>query len=95
MSYLSYYNWWVWPTKASYAWNIVIGADLLWKEEVSDLPGKNGGALSLVLRDLPHHFCCSHPRFASTNGPRTYQARLIVPAQDLTYTAVGHLQLQQ
>lgn len=80
-----------WRTERSYTGYIVIGTDSLSQQSVSDLPGENWWTLSLVLSDLSHHLWCGNPGFTPSYGPRTYRACLIVPAQDLTHTAIRHL----
>lgn len=70
---------------------VVIGAHSICQQSVSDLPGENGWTLSFVLSNFTHNLWCGHPGFTPSNGPRTYGACLIVPAQNLTHTAVRHL----
>ena len=74
--------------RRSYTWYIVVGADSLCKQSVSNLPGKNGWTLSLVLSDLSHNLWSGHPGFTPSYGPRTDGTCLVVPAQDLTHTAI-------
>lgn len=77
--------------RRSYTWYVVVGADSLSQQSVSNLPGKNGWTLSLVLSDLSHNLWSGHPGFTPSYGPRTDGTRLVVPAQDLTHTAIRHL----
>lgn len=81
--------------EGSYTGDVVIGADALRQQPVSDLPGKDGRTLSLVLGNLSNHLWGGHPGFTPSNGPGTDGSGLIVSAQDLTHTAIGHLQAHE
>lgn len=70
---------------------VVVRTDPLGQQPVSDFPGEDGRALPLVLGYLADHFWSCHSGFAATNGPGPDGAGLVIPAQNLTHTAVGHL----
>ena len=67
-----------WVRLETYTWDIVSVTDSLREESVPDLPGEDAGALSLVLRDLPHHAGGRHPRLGPTDGPGLDRAGLVV-----------------
>lgn len=70
---------------------VVVRADALGEQSVPDFPGENGRALPLKLGDFADHLRCGHSRFTSSNRAWSNRACLVVPAQDLTHTSVGHL----
>lgn len=57
----------------------VIVTDTLSQEPVSDLPGKHGGVLPLVVANLLHHLGGGHLGLGATNHPRPDAASLVVP----------------
>ena len=59
--------------------DVVVVADALGEEPVSDLPREDGGALALVLRDLVHDARGRHPGLRATDGTGLYRARLVIP----------------
>ena len=80
-----------WHEAATHAGYVVVSADALSQQSVSDLPGEDGRTLPLVGGDLPHHCLRGYSRFTPPYGPGPDGARLVVAAQDLTHTAVWHL----
>lgn len=57
----------------------VIVTDALSQEPVSDLPGKHGGVLPLVVANLLHHLGGGHLGLGATYHPRPDAASLVVP----------------
>lgn len=63
----------------THAGDVVIGTDALGEQPVPNLPGEDGGTLSLVLCDLVDHVGGSHAGLRTPYGPRFYGPRLVVP----------------
>lgn len=78
-------------SKHTYRRHVVAGAHLIVQQSVANFPGEDGGALALIVRNLGHHVRGGHPRLAAADRPRPYRARLIVSAQYLRHTTIGHL----
>lgn len=75
-------------SQCTYTGYIVVGADPLRQESVTDLPRKDRRTLPLVLRDFGDHLRSGDPGFAASYRPGSDGARLIVSAQDLAHAAV-------
>ncbi len=67
-------------------------ADFLFQQTISDLPGKDGGIIFLILTYAIDNLWRGYPGLASTDRFRLDCARLVVAAEDLADTSVGHLQ---
>lgn len=68
------------PVDGAHAGHCVAVTHSLGQEPVSDLPGKHGGVLPLVLGYLLHHLGCGYLGLGPTNDPRLDAASLIVSA---------------
>lgn len=79
----------------TYTGYIVVGADALGQESVSDLPRKDRRTLPLVLRNFCDHLWSGDPGLAAAYCSRSYGAGLIISAQDLAHAAVGYLDGKQ
>lgn len=66
------------PVDGADAGDGVAVAHSLGQEPVSDLPGKHGGVLPLVLRYLLHHFGSGYLRLGPTDDPWFDAASLVV-----------------
>ena len=71
------------PVYAGHTWYILLAADPLSEESVSDLPGEHRRVLLLVLADSVHHMWGGHLRLAPPDHPRLEVARLIISGKDL------------
>lgn len=63
----------------TYGGDVVVAADSLCKQPVTDLPGEDGRTLSLVLRDLGDHLGRGDPGLGATDGSRPDGSGLVVP----------------
>ena len=63
----------------TYARDVVVVSDALGEEPVPDLPGEDGGALALIVRDLGHDGRRRHARLGAANRARLDRSSLIVP----------------
>lgn len=79
----------------TYAGYVVVGADPLRQEPVTNLPRKDRRTLPLVLRDFGDHLRSGDPGLAASYRPRSYGASFIISAQDLAHAAVGYLDRKQ
>ena len=68
------------PVYAGHTWYILLAADPLSEESVSDLPGEHRRVLLLVLADRVHHVGGRHLRLAAPYHTRLEVARLVEPA---------------
>lgn len=82
-------------SQCTHTGDVVVGADPLRQQSVTDLPREDRRTLSLVLRDFGDHLRRGDPGFAAANRSRSYGARLIVSAEDLAHAAVGYLDGKQ
>jgi len=60
--------------------NVVIGAHALGEQSVSNFPGKDGRAFSLVVGDLGNHRCGGHSGFRAPYRSRFDGTGLVIPA---------------
>lgn len=79
----------------TYTGYIVVGADPLRKQPVTDLPREDRRTFPLVLSDFRDHLWSGNPGLAAAYCSRSYGASFIIPAQDLAHTAVGYLDRKQ
>lgn len=82
-------------SQSTHTGDVVVGADPLRQQSVTDLPREDRRTLPLVLCDFGDHLRRGDPGFAAANRSRSYGARLIVSAEDLAHTAVGYLDGKQ
>ena len=64
----------------TYARDVVVVSDALGEEPVPDLPGEDGGALALIVRDLGHDGRRRHAGLRAADRARLDRPGLIVPA---------------
>lgn len=69
----------------TYTWNVVIIADTLTKQPISNLPCKNWWTFSFEISNLVDHRLCSYSRLGSTNRSRLYTTSFIVPTDKKTF----------
>ena len=70
------------------AWRVFTITDAFFHEAVTNLPGKNGGILLLVLNDLVYYWRGSNLRFAPTYRSWTDGTCLVESSQDFTDAAM-------
>ena len=68
------------PVYAGHTWYILLAADPLGEQSVSDLPGEHRRVLLLVLADRVHHVGGRHLGLAAPYHTRLEVARLVEPA---------------
>ena len=68
------------PVNAGHTRHVLLTADSLRKQPVSNLPGEHRRVLLLVLADRLHHMGGGHLRLAPPDHPRLEVARLVEPA---------------
>ena len=64
---------------STHTWYVVVGADAVGQEAIPDLPGEDGGALSLVLGNSGHYPRGGNPGLGTANGSGLNGAGLVVP----------------
>ena len=69
-------------TDFTHAGHVVVAADAVREEPIPDLPGKDGGALPLILGDALHHVGGGHPRLGAADGAGLDRTGLVVPGQE-------------
>lgn len=81
------------PRYGAHRWHIVLVADSVGKQSVSDLPGEDARVFLFEVFDVGDHFGRGDARFGAADGSRKDAARLVVSGQDLGDAAVGNSQL--
>lgn len=81
--------------QSTYAGYVVVGADPLRQQPVTDLPRKDRRTLPLVLCNFRDHLWSGDPGLAAAYRSRSYGASFIISTQDFTHAAVGHLDRKQ
>ena len=71
------------PVYAGYTWYILLAADALSEQSVSDLPGEHGWVLLLVLADRVHHVGGGHLGLAAPYHTCLKVASLVISTEDL------------
>jgi len=72
--------------------HIISIADSLGQESVSDLPGEDAGALSLVVGDLVHHSRSSHTRLGSSDSSGLDGPCLVISSKYFRNATIGDLE---
>ena len=81
------------PVNAGHTGNILLVADPLRQQPVSDLPGEHGGVIFLVLRNGLHYARRGYLGFAPSNDARLEVACLVISGEYLGDTAMRYSEL--
>ncbi len=73
--------------------HVVLVADAVAQQLVSDLPGEDARVLLLQVPDVVDHFGGGHPWLGTPDSPRKYGPGFVVPGQDLADASVANAQL--